>query len=98
MKQVDVIIKKRNTLLKKLTSYKGAVSGNIYKGAVSPGSDKSYWRITWKENQKTKILYVRPDEQLAFSEGIKQYAQMKTLLKQIGDLNRTLILLQRKND
>lgn len=95
MKRVDTIKKKRDILLQKLTTYKEAVSGNLYKGAVPPGSGNFYWRITWKEKQKTKILYVRPDEQSTFSKGIKQYTQMKKILKQIGDLNRTLILLQR---
>ena len=98
MKRVEKIKNKRDILLQKLTTYKEAVSGNLYKGAVPPGSGKFYWRITWKEKQKTKILYVRPDEQSTFSKGIKQYAQMKKILKQIGDLNRTLILLQRKKE
>jgi len=74
MKQIETIIKKRDRLIQKLATYNEAVSGNLTNGAVPPGSGKFYWRITWKENQKSKILYVRPEELTMLRKGIKQFS------------------------
>jgi hypothetical protein len=83
MKHIETIKKKRDRLIQKLTTYNEVVSGNLTKGAVPPGSGKFYWRITWKENQKSKILYVRPEELTMLRKGINQFSQMKKTIKQI---------------
>jgi hypothetical protein len=79
-----------------LTQFPDAVSGNISKAAVPPGSKNFYWRITWKEKQKTRIRYVRPEDVPVITRGIKQFAQLKKILGQIGDINRTIILSKSK--
>jgi len=92
MSRPESLINKRNKLLLQVAQYQDIVSGNISKAAVSPESTNFYWRITWKEKQKTKIRYVRPEEVAAIIRGIKQFAQVKKLLGQIGDINREIIL------
>jgi hypothetical protein len=90
------LIMKRDKLVSELTSYSDAVSGNLSKGAVPPGSKNCYWRITWKENQKTKIQYVRPEAVAAFNKGIEQFNKLKKIVQQIGDINRTVLSSQQK--
>jgi len=96
MGRSETLLKMRNKLLQELAQFPDAVSGNISKAAVPPGSNNFYWRITWKDKQKTKINYVRPEDVTAITRGIKQFAQVKKILGQIGDINRTIILSKSK--
>ena len=96
MNRSEALLKKRNKLHQELTQFPDAVSGNLSKAAVPPGSNNFYWRITWKDKQKTKINYVRPEDVTAITRGIKQFAQVKKILGQIGDINRTIILSKSK--
>jgi len=95
MQKVQRCIQQRDRLVGQLSAFGEATSGNLSKAAVPPGSSNFFWRITWKEKQKTKIQYVRPDELQRFEAGIKQFGKLKKLVNQIGDLNRSIILLQR---
>jgi len=95
MERADTLIRRRDVLIKKLATFNKAISGNISKGSVPPRSKNYYWRITWKEKQKSIILYVRPEEVPAFRTGIKQFAHLKKTIQEIGDINRTILLRQR---
>jgi hypothetical protein len=95
MQKVQRCIQRRDRLVGQLSVLGDAIGGNLSKAAVPPGSSNFYWRITWKESQKTKIQYVRPDELAAFENGIKQFSKLKALINQIGDINRSILLLRR---
>ena len=95
MKRIGTLILRHDVLIKKLATFSKAISGNLSKGAVPAGSKNYYWRVTWKEKQKSKILYVRPEEVSIFRRGIKQFVQLKKVIQEIGDINRTILLRQR---
>src|SRR4030042_1895739 len=92
MHHKDQLLKKRTGLLAQLANHADAISGNISKSAVPPRSDNYYWRITWKEKQKTRIRYVRSEDLESIKKGIEHFAQLKRLIQQIGDINRTIVL------
>jgi hypothetical protein len=96
MENKERLLKKRANLMTQLVQHVDAVSGNLSKSAVPPGSANFYWRITWKEKQKTKIQYVRPEALNKVRKGIEHFAHMKKLIHQIGDINRTILLCQDK--
>jgi hypothetical protein len=89
------LIRKRDALINQLSQFSDAVSGNLSKSAVPPHSSNHYWRITWKEKQKTRIQYVRPAELDRFSAGIKQFSRLKNAVNTLGDINRAIILAER---
>jgi hypothetical protein len=95
MHNVQRLTLQRDRLVEQLSTFGDAISGNIYKAAVPPGSSNFYWRITWKEKQKTRIQYVRPEELRKFKNGIKKFSSLKSLVNQMGDINRSLLLLRR---
>jgi hypothetical protein len=90
------LLKRRDLLASKLASHAGAVSGNLSKAAIPTGSANFYWRITWKEKQKTKLRYVRAEHFDAIKTGIEHFAQLKQMIQEIGDINREIILSQPK--
>ena len=96
MPSLKQLMRSREALIGKLSKYSDAVSGNLSKGAVPPGSTNCYWRITWKEQQKTRILYVRPYEVDKFNAGIEQFARLKGAINKLGDINRAIILAKRE--
>ena len=95
MVRLNTLEGKRKALMEQLGQYEEAISGNLTKGQIPPGSGKFYSRITWKEKQKTKIQYVRNEELPAIRKGVKQFSKLKNTVQKIGDLNRSLILLRR---
>ena len=96
MEHNERLLKKRANLVTQLAQHVNAVSGNLSKSAVPPRSGNFYWRITWKEKQKTKIQYVRPEALDRVRKGIEHFSQMKKLIQQIGDINRTILLSKNK--
>lgn len=53
------------------------------------------WRLTWKENKKTKIFYVRLQEVQLVKKGTLQHKKAKKLLKKIAFLNLEILKVQR---
>lgn len=96
MQHKDRLLEKRARLMAQLTRHTEAISGNLNKTAVPPQSNNYYWRLTWKESQKTKVQYVRPEDLEIVREGTDHFAQLKKLVQQIGDINRTIILSKNK--
>jgi hypothetical protein len=90
------LLAKRDKLVAQLARHADAISGNLSKSAVPPGSGNYYWRITWKEKQKTKIQYVRPEDLDRVKKGTEQFARLKELAQQIGDINRSIVLPKAK--
>jgi hypothetical protein len=90
------LLAKRDNLVAQLARHADAISGNLSKSAVPPGSGNYYWRITWKEKQKTKIQYVRPEDLDKVKKGTGQFARLKELAQQIGDINRSIVLPKAK--
>jgi hypothetical protein len=96
MQRKPRLIEKHAKLVAQLAEHTDAISGNLSKSAVPPRSNNFYWRITWKEKQKTKIQYVRPEDFEIVRKGTEHFAQLKSLIQQIGDINRTIILSTNK--
>jgi hypothetical protein len=96
MQRDDRLLTRRANLVAQLTRHADAISGNLSKSAVPPGSGNYYWRITWKEKQKTKIQYVRPEDLDRVKKGTEQFARLKELSQQIGDINRSIVLAKSK--
>lgn len=96
MQRKDRLLEKRAKLVAQLAQHSEAISGNLGKSAVPPHSDNFYWRLTWKEKQKTKVQYVRPEDLDLVKKGTEHFAQLKKLIQEIGDINRTIILSKNK--
>ena len=97
MQRKDRLLEKRAKMVAQLSRYSEAISGNLGKSAVPPRSGNYYWRITWKEKQKTKVQYVRPEDLDSVRKGTGHFAQLKKLIQQIGDINRTIVLTKKKS-
>lgn len=97
MQRTDRLLEKRARMVAQLSHHSEAISGNLGKSAVPPRSGNYYWRITWKENQKTKVQYVRPEDLDLVRKGTGHFAQLKKLIQQIGDINRTIVLSKKKS-
>jgi hypothetical protein len=97
MQRKDRLLEKRAWLVAQLAQYSDAISGNLGKSAVPPRSDNYYWRITWKEKQKTKVQYVRPEDLDFVRKGTEHFTQLKKLIQEIGDINRRVVLTKNKS-
>ena len=53
------------------------------------------WRLTWKEKQKTKILYVRNNEVKEVKTRTQQYTKAKEILRRLAFINLELLKLKR---
>lgn len=53
------------------------------------------WRLTWKEKQKTKILYVRNNEVVEVKNGTQQYKKAKEILRKIAFINLKILKVKR---
>jgi hypothetical protein len=95
MNHLSLLLDKRDAIVSRLSRYSRAVAGNLSKSKVTASSDKYYWRITWKEKQKTKIQYIRPIELKAIREGVDQFVKLRKAILQLGEVNRAILLLQR---
>lgn len=96
MQRKDRLLEKRAKLMAQLGQHSEAISGNLGKSAVPPQSGNYYWRITWKEKQKTKVQYVRPEDLDLVRKGTGHFAQLKKLIQEIGDINRRVVLTKNK--
>lgn len=96
MPSKERLLEKRAALVARLAHHADAITGNLSKSAVPPRSNNFYWRLTWKEKQKTRIQYVRPEDLDSVKKGTAQFARLKELIQQIGDINRTVVLSRNK--
>lgn len=95
LSRLSLLVKKRQTLVDSLSSFPLALAGNLSRSQVPPKTGKYYWRLTWKENQKTKIKYVRQASLDEIREGVNQFAKLRDILLRLGDVNRSIALLQK---
>jgi len=98
MKQLISLKAKRDKLCAQLLQCNDAIAGNLSKASSSTSKKGIYWRITWKENQKTKIQYVRKEDVAAIAKGIKQFTQLKKIVLHIGEINRSIALLRNSSE
>lgn len=92
MSKVAELEQRKRRILQELADCHPAISGNLSRGAIG---SRHYWRITWKQKQKTKIQYVRNDEVRLFRKGIQAFSRAKQLLQRLGALNQQLLIQQR---
>lgn len=97
MSRLSLLLKKRQTLVDSLSSFPLALAGNLSRSQVPPKTGKYYWRLTWKEDQKTKIQYVRQDNLDEIREGVNQFNKLKETLVSLGEVNRHIALLQQQD-
>jgi len=96
--------KKRNMLLRKITTLKEALPGNLTsaqgkskpKGKAASASYGPVWRLTWKENKKTKTFYVRQGEVSKVQRGVEQMKKIKKNIRQAGEINLKLLIDERE--
>ena len=50
--------------------------------------------LTWKENQKTKSMYVPMEKQKQALAWSKNYKKIKSLIKELSEVNKRLLVLQ----
>ena len=96
--------KKRNMLLRKITTLKEALPGNLTsaqgkskpKGKAASASYGPVWRLTWKETKKTKTFYVRQGEVSKVQRGVEQMKKIKKNIRQAGEINLKLLIDERE--
>jgi hypothetical protein len=97
MSRLSPLLDQRVKIVSQFAEFSGALAGNISKSRVPPHTGKYYWRLTWKEKQKTKVQYIRPEEYESFRDGVNQFAKLRKAVLRLGSINREIILLQRGN-
>lgn len=96
MKSQQNLMEKRTRVLASLKDYAGALSGNLSIVSTPPGSKNGYGRLTWKEKQKTKILYIRKEEIAHVKKAVKELIRLKAQIQELCDINRNLLLHKRR--
>ncbi len=96
MSRLSTLIAKRDKIVSELPQYSTSLAGNLNKSKVPPHSGRYYWRLTWKEKQKTKIQYIRKEELDVIREGVTQFAKLRKAILKLGEINRAILLLQRE--
>ena len=97
MSRLSQLLKKRQSLVDSLSSFPLALAGNLSRSQVPPKTGKYYWRLTWKDNHKTKIQYVRQDKLDEIRDGVNQFSKLKNILNSLGEVNRHIALLQQQD-
>jgi hypothetical protein len=96
MKSQQNLMEKRAKVLSSLNDYAGALSGNLSIVSTPPGSKNTYGRLTWKEKQKTKILYIRKEEIAQVKKAVTDLTRLKAQIRELCDINRNLLLHKRR--
>jgi hypothetical protein len=96
MSRLSLLLSKRQKIVREFSGYSAALAGNLGKSRVPPRTGKFYWRLTWKEKQKTRVQYVRPDELAVVQDGVRQFALLREALLRLGQVNRAIVLLRRQ--
>jgi hypothetical protein len=95
MSHLSPLLARRDKTICQLSQSPRALAGNLSQSQVPPRTGKYYWRLTWKEKQKTCIQYIRQEELGLIQEGVRQFAELRKAVLQLGEINRAIILLQR---
>ena len=95
MNRLSLLLDRRDKTIYQLSLFPHALAGNLSQSQVPLRTGKYYWRLTWKEKQKTCIQYIRQEELDLIQEGVRQFANLRKSLLQLGELNRAIMLLQR---
>lgn len=97
MSRLSQLLKKRQSLIDSLSSFPLALAGNLSRSQVPPKTGKYYWRLTWKDDHKTKIQYVKQDKLDEIRDGVNQFSKLKKILNSLGEVNRHIALLQQQD-
>jgi len=103
---IEQLLQKKESLMKKLLKLDNCLPGNLNAAYLVCNRGKCKctrgephgpsWRITWKEQQKSKILYIRNNEVEKVKSGINEYKKAKKILKEISFINLEILKLKRK--
>jgi len=95
MNRLSLLLDRRDKTICQLSKFPHAIAGNLSQSQVPPRTGKYYWRLTWKEKQKTRIQYIRHEELDSIQDGVRQFANLRKSLLRLGEINRAIILLRR---
>ena len=103
-KSQRAIVEKRRILLGRLTKLRDVLAGNLVsaqarskpKGKIASAAYGPVWMLTWKQEGKTKTLYVRISELERVRQGVDQMKRMKEIVRLIAEINMQLLLAARK--
>jgi hypothetical protein len=96
MSRLSVLLSRRDSIIREFSGYSLALAGNLGRSQVPPHTGKFYWRVTWKEKQKTVVQYVRPEELAAVKDGVRQFALLRKAVLRLGEINRAIIVQRRR--
>jgi hypothetical protein len=96
MSRLTSLLDRRRALVDSICRYPLALSGNLGRSQVPPRTGKYYWRLTWKDKQKTRVQYVRQEDVAKAREGVRQFALLRSTILKLGQVNREILLLQSK--
>jgi hypothetical protein len=101
----EKLLNQKRLLWQKLIKLKDCLPGNLNAAYLICNRGKCKctrgerhgpsWRLTWKEKQKTKILYVRNKEVQEVKIRTQQYTKAKEILRKIAFVNLELLKLKR---
>ena len=95
MSRLSALLHRRHVLVASLSQFPLALGGNLGKSQVPPRTGKYYWRLTWKQAQKTRVQYVREKELPRIREGVRQFALLRKAVLTLGEINRAIAVLHR---
>ena len=106
--KIERFLRQKQSLWKKLLKLEKCLPGNLNAAYLicNRGNCKCTrgerhgpaWRLTWKENKKTKIIYIRKKEVKEVESGTNQYKKAKEILQKISFINLEILKLKREQE
>ncbi len=103
-KQKSRLIKKRKRLLKQISVVGPPIKGSLARlyricgakhcGCKKGGNKHEALYLTWKDNKKTKSLYVPVSMHKDTIQWVKNYKKLKTLINILGSVQQDILRLR----
>jgi len=104
-RKTESLVARRKGIFKTIARMQDILPGNLAAGYLpcNKGNCKCTrgelhgpkWMLTWKEEGKTKTLYIRQAEVAEVSKGTENYGKAKGLLRQAAQINLELFKMRR---
>lgn len=100
IKNINHYRRRRDALIKRLNAQGPLLSGSVVQGfwkckikgcRCQKGKLHTAYTLTWKEEKKTRTLYIPIDLKQEVEGWNKEYQRIKGLIQQISELNRIII-------
>lgn len=103
-KSIQRLVGKRKELLREMSSLTDIVNGSItkmYRRCYKPGcicekgeKHGPAWALLYKEEKKTKMVYLPEGSMAECQRRLKQYGRFKEVARKMIDINRQIMKLQ----